>query len=148
MARRKRVKPQWSRVELAANIGDRSDARPVYRASQAEMCEMFDVRTRTLRSWTTMGLPTEKGPGGAPVYTFPSANVWVMCYRSMMAEDRNGKGPRGLSVQDAHDWHLGRQMEEEPRDFVIVPLDWDHPAREQQLRRAAEGREPLESIEE
>lgn len=148
MARRKRAKTQWSRVELIANIRDSSAAKPAYRASQAEMHETFDVRDRTLRSWASMGLPTEKGPGGTPVYPFPDANIWVMCYRAMVAADRNGKGPRGLSVQEANDWHLNSQMGEWPEDFVIVPLDWDHPAREQQLRRAAEGREPPELIDE
>lgn len=35
-----------------------------------------------------------------------------------------------------------RLAETVPDGFVLVPLDWDHPRRELQLRRAAAGLEP------
>ena len=148
--KRKAVKSQWKQVELRANVSGSSskDENGVCRrASQAEMHEMFDVTDRTLRGWAQIGLPTEKGPGGRTLYPIPSAGIWGACYKAMVATaDRHGRGPTHLSVEQAEAWHLGNQLRDDPDYFVIVPLDWDHPMREAQLRRAAEGCEPPEWI--
>src|SRR5215210_4035368 len=135
MARRKNAKSTWKTIELTANIEER-DEKVAYRATQAEMHEMFDVKDRTLRGWAQLGLPTEKGPGGKTLYPLPDANIWGACYKAKVAEDRHGKGPAWLTVEQANHWHLAKQMEDWPEDFVIVPLDWDHPLRAAQLQRA------------
>jgi hypothetical protein len=139
MAKRKPAEPQWKTVELTAKVSPgHRDSDPI---TTAEMMATYDVSDRTLRNWAKLGCPTVKGPRGMTLYPVPGASDWSLGYMLLVAADRHGKGPTHLTVEQANDAHMARQMDEWPGDFVIVPLDWSHPMRETQLRRAAAGSE-------
>jgi hypothetical protein len=140
MARRKGKAAKFVPLALSAMVRqDRTRLKPY---SQAEACENLDATDRTLRNWATKGMPTEPGPHGKPVYPVPDANIWALCYRVLVSRDPHGRGPARLSAAEATRWHLREQMEEWPEDFVLVPLDWDHPARQEMLQIAAAGTKP------
>jgi hypothetical protein len=108
--------------------------------TQQEFCDLLQVSDRTLRSWAAIGLPVEAGPDHAPRYPRHDAMTWALCYK---VRSRLPGSLRALSIEEARRWHLETQFREWPEDFVLVPLDWDHPLREAMLRLAAAGREPL-----
>lgn len=113
-------------------------AKPNVRSwSQQEFCELLDVSDRTLRAWAVLGLPVETGPDRTPRYS-ADAMTWAVCYKVL---SRLGS-LRSLSLEQAVRWHVETQAQQDPDDFIRVPLYWDHPLREQMLRIAAAGREP------
>jgi hypothetical protein len=100
---------------------------------------MFNVKDRALRGRAQLGLPTKKGPGGKTLYPFPERTMGNVLqgygYRRSVPQ-----GPAWLSIEEANAWHLASQMEDDPSEFVIVPLQWDHPMRESQLPRSGRTR--------
>ncbi|MGH7498599.1 MAG: hypothetical protein ACREL3_07085 [Gemmatimonadales bacterium] len=110
--------------------------------SQLEACDFFQVSDRTLRIWAERGMPVRQGPSGRPVYPLPDAGIWVSAYQIRMRDNKNGRALGYLAMEKARDMALAFQFRTWPEDFVVVPLDWDHPARESQLRTAAAGRQP------
>src|SRR5262245_15263479 len=119
MAKKRTKRPEFPSIPLTAKV-NRPYSRPPWRATQEQMCEMFDVSARTLREWHQIGLPKEMGEDGAPVYPFPAANVWVMCYQTKVRTSPNRKGPRHLTVEQADDWHLEHQAELGETEFALV----------------------------
>ena len=110
--------------------------------SQAEARVMFEASDRTLRDWALRGMPVKRGRSRQRTYPLPSAHQWVTAYRQLMARSPGGRAPAHLSIEQARTMDLEFQHRQWPADFVIVPLDWDHPAREDRLRKAAAGCEP------
>lgn len=128
-------KPRKIKLEAMTSPATKSALIP-----QAEAMVWVDATDRTLRVWAERGLPVQDGPKGRPVYPGPELIAWTACYRARTA--RAGRAPRHLSIEEARRFQLAHQYKMFPQDFVLVPLDWDHPLREQQLRRAAKGCEP------
>lgn len=87
-------------------------------------------------------MPVEGTPA-RPTYVWPDVFTWAACFRERV-RTHGHRGPRHLSIEEAHEWHLERQRQVSTDDFVIVPLAHDHPMREVQLRRAAAGVAPTE----
>lgn len=115
-------------------------------ATQDEVCEVLDVTPPTIRDWCRRGMPVQGTPA-RPRYVWPDVFTWAACFRERVRKDGH-RGPRHLSIEEAHEWHLDLQRDMDPAAFVIVPLAHDHPAREAQVRRAAAGfAPPAEDIE-
>lgn len=134
MARKKR--PTWPTVALTAKVDHHYEPRV---CDQDEAIELVDVSDRTLRTWVKKGLPVQHDARGRARYVVPNLIVWARCYHQQL---RRGKHVRYLTMEEADRWNLQGQAEEWPDTFVLVPLDWNHPCRERQLRLAAAGMEP------
>ncbi|MGQ0701984.1 MAG: hypothetical protein ACT4PM_02495, partial [Gemmatimonadales bacterium] len=126
------------RIRLEAPVA----GSPPHLLSQEEFAALCNVDKRTLRHWVRRGCPVDRR-GKHPRYP-AEAFSWYLAYR--LATER-GEPPKFLSRETAIDQHLHRQYQDSPRGFVLVPLDWDHPAREEQLRRAAAGTKPPEDLD-
>lgn len=121
--------------------------------SQEAFCEIFGITDQTARNWRAKGLPVE-GTKARPQYPVPQAITWGTVYSVLSAVpqqpgpgQRRGKAVQHLTLADAEQWHLKQQLEDDERrrdsrHFVIVPLSWDHPARERMLAMAAAGVRP------
>jgi phage terminase Nu1 subunit (DNA packaging protein) len=108
--------------------------------SQVELIEMLDATDRTLRDWSKRGMPTIRtGPGKPPRYNTADVLAWTARYHHLCGTDR---APHHLSVEEAVAHVLRGEMDMDPRNFTICPLEWDHPRRAAQLELAAAGLEP------
>jgi hypothetical protein len=139
MARAKRDEMQTEELTFRARVLRGSGK--VRTISQEDAMEWWDVTDRTLRNWAERGLPTKDGPRGKPVYPLPDANIWAMVYKLKKRLSTNGKGPSTMTMEEARQWLVAKQAENWPGDFILVPLDHDHPMRRRQLELAARGRE-------
>lgn len=117
----------------------RRSAEPDHRMTQEQMARIFDVTDRTLRNWAGRGMPVEDGPHGRPVYG-SAAFTWATQYTLLVRRD--GKGPSHLSMDRARELTVEMQALLNPEDFVLVPLDWDHPLRAFMLEKAVAGLRP------
>lgn len=126
-------------VALTARVAVGSDPAEL-RASQRDICEALDCSEQTIRNYIRRGLPVH-GTAKRPWFIWPETIAWSCYYRHLLRQG-GGQAPRDIPFAKAHAWYIGKQAEEAPARFLVVPLMWDHPAREELLRRAAIGIEP------
>jgi hypothetical protein len=127
-------------LNLAAIVVERStELAPD--TSQEQMCRQFDVTDRTLRNWASRGMPVKDGAHNRPVHP-PDAFAWAIQFTLMVKRD--GQGPVHLSMDRVRNLDVEMQAAIWPEDFVLVPLDWDHPIRAHMLVKAAAGIAPPE----
>jgi hypothetical protein len=102
------------------------------------------VTHQTLLNYVARGLPAERV--GPRIRFFGPDLVLCAAYYEPWKREHRGQVTGTVSIDSAREWHLWRQYRsrEEPAGFVLVPMAWDHPLRERQLRLAAAGRKPVD----
>lgn len=107
---------------------------PLAMISPARAAALCDVDERTIRRLVHLGLP-RYGTEREARFNPREVVIWYICYKTTSAKQR----PEHLTMEHAEREHLRHQWKQNPRGYVLVPLDPLHPMREELLRRAAAG---------
>ncbi len=132
---------RWREVALSALVNP--DPMDRVLVNTEELCRVLGVAdARQLRRYHDLGLPVEKGPNGANRYPLTDCVRWhtVQVVRSATAKHRKQEylGPHAAAFYDT----LALAEETGIEGYVLVPLAFDDPRREDALRIAAAGRRP------
>lgn len=118
-------------LRLTARVLKAAPRRLLAESAIAEMC---DVDERTIRRWERDGLP-QHGTARAVRYDSAEAVQWQSYHHVVPVKDR----PALVDMLVVDQWNLEAQRKDNPRQFILVPLEHDHPLREKALQIAAAG---------
>jgi hypothetical protein len=104
---------------------------------QATICELFRVSDQSIRNYMRRGMRVH-GTRRRPLYQVGEVSNWTMYAKHLR---RNGHDAEHIDQFTADQWVMRAEQERHgPGWFVLIPLDVDHPQRNELLRIAAEGR--------
>jgi hypothetical protein len=125
-----------------------ADRSPPHYMNSEEACALLgDCSDRAIRKWVSQGMPVEKLPSGELRFLTRDIVSWH-CVRRVLMATKRWAGNTFLPIEWARRQSL--EMDERgdgvvpPTPMVLVPLEHDHPSREEALRKACDGLVPGE----